>query len=163
MTRNRLVILTLGIWTALFALSFVLLFTLEPTGDGFVRGLNRVAAFLIWQGVAFIAAVIALLAGRGISSDTPGARWFSRIPVIVQSLMLLALIGLILAVRVTKPAAEPGIPPGPATAPAPALNARAWLEEIGEELAYLGIVGGQGGIDLPTRESSDAELPPSNA
>jgi hypothetical protein len=123
MTRTRLATLTLGIWTVLFVLSFVLLFSLEPTGDGFVRGLNRIMAFLTWQGIAFVAAIVALLAGRGIDNETPGTRWLSRIPVIIQSLMLLAVVGLILATRFTKPVTEPGVPQGSATAPAPALAA----------------------------------------
>lgn len=99
MTRNRLVVLTLCLWTALFALSFVLLFTLEPTGEGFVRGLNRVMAFLACQGIAFVAAIAALLAGGGIGSETPSVRGLSRIPVIVQLLMLLVVTALILAAR----------------------------------------------------------------
>lgn len=118
MTRRHLLIIALGIWAALFALSFVLLFTLEPTGEGFVRGLNRVTAFVGWQGAAFVAAIVALVAGRG-SNATGGLRWLSRVPAIVQALMLLLLIGVILATRFTQPPAEPYVPPGPVTAPAP--------------------------------------------
>jgi hypothetical protein len=117
--------LTLAIWTALFTLSFVLFFTLEPTGDGFVRGFNRIGAFLTWQGFAFIVAIIAWLAGRGLSSETPGLRWLCRTPAIIQSLMVLLLIGVILLARFGSPAVAPGVAPGPVTAPVAAVPAAA--------------------------------------
>ena len=202
MTHDRkrlLCLLALAVWTALFSLSFILLFTLEPTGDGFTRGLNRIGAFLTWQGFALVVAIIALLAGRGLGRDTPGLRWLCRTPAIIQVLMALLLVGVILFARFSTPAVEPFIPPGPVTAPAEvpaevrqfngifragfesshfytmdgegpwwleasdadwqrlnepatdgpgraggvtlALTVTGWLEDIGDELAYLGIDG----------------------
>jgi hypothetical protein len=116
MTRNHLTYAVVTLWAALFALSFVLAFSLEPTGDGFTRGLNRISAFLVWQGIAVAVAVVAWLTGRGVEGS--GTRWLSRIPAIVHLLMVLLVIGLVLAVRFTQPPIEPELPPGPATAPA---------------------------------------------
>jgi hypothetical protein len=116
MTRNHLTYAIVAFWTALFVLSFVVAFLLEPTGDGFTRGLNRISAFLVWQGIAVAVAVPAWLTGRGGVGS--GTRWLSRMPAIVHSLIVLLVIGLILAVRFTQPPMEPELPPGPATAPA---------------------------------------------
>jgi hypothetical protein len=116
MTRNHLTYAVVTIWASLFVLSFALAFSLEPTGDGFARGLNRISALFVWQGIAVVVAVLAWLTGRGV--DGSGTRWLSRIPAIVHSLIVLLVIGLILAVRFTQPPVEPELPPGPVTAPA---------------------------------------------
>jgi hypothetical protein len=122
MTRTRLAIFIVSIWAVLFVLSFVLAFSLEPTGDGFTRGLNRLSALIVWQGVAILVAIVALLAGLGIDKSTPKLRWVSRIPALVHLTTVLLIVGLILFLRFTKPPAEPYVPPGPATEAAAPVN-----------------------------------------
>ena len=54
-----------AVWLVLFLASFVVLQVTPPTGDGFTRGLNRIASFMTWQGAAFgLAMVGALLTYR---------------------------------------------------------------------------------------------------
>lgn len=118
MTRSRVTHLIVAVWVGLFVLSFVLMFTLAPTGDGFTRGLNRISAFLVWQMLAFAVAVVLLLVGRGLEQERKLTRWLSRIPVIIQCAMLVLLIGLIMLLRFWQPPSEPYQPPGPVTAPA---------------------------------------------
>lgn len=107
-----------ALWAVIFALSFILAFSIEPTGDGFTRGLNRISALIIWQGIAIVVAVVAWLLGLRISKDGPHSRWISRIPVITHAVIVLLFIGLVLVLRFASPAFEPGVPPGPVTAPA---------------------------------------------
>ena len=119
MTRNRAVNSVVVLWTALFALSFVLPYLLESTGDGFTRGLNRITAFVIWQGIAIAVAIVAWLLGLGISREGPHSRWLSRIPAIVHSSMVLLAIGLVLIFGYVSPSIDTSLLTRPVTAPSP--------------------------------------------
>ena len=55
-TRMLLIVLA-GLWAASFVLAFVAYVIIEPTGDSFLRGMNRVLAFLGWQGVAAVLSI----------------------------------------------------------------------------------------------------------
>jgi hypothetical protein len=46
------------VWAVLFVVSFVMLQVVAPSGEGFTRGLNRIASFLTWQGLAFAVAMV---------------------------------------------------------------------------------------------------------
>lgn len=118
MTRSRLVNTILVIWAALFVLSFVLPLVLEPTGDGFTRGLNRVGAFIACQGFAMAIALATWLSGFGFSREESRSRWLSRVPAIIHLVMIGLVIGLILIIRFAGSAIEVSVPAGPATAPA---------------------------------------------
>src|SRR5690606_35242127 len=54
-----------ALWFALFVTSFVVFQLAVPEGTGFARGLNRLAAFLTWQGAALVVAVVGALVMRG--------------------------------------------------------------------------------------------------
>jgi hypothetical protein len=85
-------------WAALFLASFIVVQTTEPTGEGFARGLNRLASFMTWQGVAFGLAVISAF----VTSRAGGPRNFKLIgygPLVV-SVVLLAMLVAIIAFRV---------------------------------------------------------------
>lgn len=118
MPRPRLITLALTLWILIFAASFALPFVLEPTGDGFTRGLNRIAALFLWQGIAFAIAVVVWILGLGIERDRTGMRWASRVPAIVHVVSVLLVVGLVLWLRFSGPAIDSGIAPGPVTAPA---------------------------------------------
>jgi hypothetical protein len=49
----------LAAWAIVFALSLLTRFVVEPTGDGFTRGMNRLWIMVGWQVVAMILAVLA--------------------------------------------------------------------------------------------------------
>lgn len=93
MTAHRWIWLLLAAWIVTMALS-VLSLTAEPTGDGFVRGLNRVTGFLGWQlAGAALSLVLWLRAGRLPREDL--ARWAGRGPAIWSLLLGLLFVGLI--------------------------------------------------------------------
>lgn len=52
-----------AIWLLLFVVSFLAL-RLTAGDDSFAGGLNRVVAFLTWQGLAFVVAAIGAFAAR---------------------------------------------------------------------------------------------------
>jgi len=94
----RQIVLGIGVvWLALFVASFPVLHLTAPTGAGLARGLNRIAAFLTWQGVALVLAIAAAFVartahGRGVASIkllgyTPLAASVGTI------LLMLAIIG----------------------------------------------------------------------
>jgi hypothetical protein len=97
----RQIIYVLGaVWLALFGASFVLLQLAEPAGDGFTRGLNRLASFMTWQISAFVVAIAAAFVTR-----TAAARGVERIKLVgyaplAASLFLVASLVAIIAFRV---------------------------------------------------------------
>ncbi|MFV0515077.1 MAG: hypothetical protein ACK5MY_15835 [Jhaorihella sp.] len=102
------------LWLAAYGASLAALLLLEPTGDGFTRGLNRVSSFVTWQLVAGLIGIGVWLAGRGLPRGSP-ARWFSRVPALLALLLALAIAGLIGWVNLTRPAPLSDPAPPPAT------------------------------------------------
>jgi uncharacterized membrane protein len=98
---SRQIVYVLGaVWLALFAASFVLLQLTDPPGDGFTRGLNRLASFMTWQISAFVVAIAAALVTRAAA-----ARGIERIKLVgyvplAASLFLVASLVAIVAFRV---------------------------------------------------------------
>ena len=89
-----------GLWLARFLASFAVLFLTEPTGDGFTRGLNRLASFMTWQGIAMApAAVAALLTYRAAGRRDPHSKSIGYAPLTI-SVLLTALLVAIIAYRV---------------------------------------------------------------
>lgn len=64
-TASGLLVLALMIWGGLYLYSFWLLFTMESTGDGFTRGMNRVTGFLGWQMAAAAVGLVCFMLSRG--------------------------------------------------------------------------------------------------
>ena len=81
----------LTLWTVLWGLSFYVFVTSEPTGDGFVRGLNRMTAFLGLQSAAALPAFAAWWLGRQWPKGS-GVRMVARVP-LQLALGLAAVIG----------------------------------------------------------------------
>lgn len=102
--RAARTILTL-IWLAACAASFWGLWMLEPTGDSFLRGANRLMAFLGWQTAAGVIGIVLWLTGRGLPRGSP-ARWLSRVPALLALLLALAIVGLIAWVNLAKPSPQ---------------------------------------------------------
>lgn len=89
-----------ALWLALFIASFVVLFTAEPTGagDSFMRGLDRLASFLTWQGVAFAPAVVA--AFLTYSAGGVGGNKLLGYGPLAVSVMVIGLLIAMIAFRV---------------------------------------------------------------
>lgn len=115
MRARTLTLILAAVWLAAYAASLGALFLLEPTGDGFTRGLNRVTAFFGWQFAAGLVGLGVWLAGRGLPRGS-AARWFSRVPALLALALFLAVVGLIAWVNLSKPAPVTDIPPPPKTA-----------------------------------------------
>lgn len=99
MDTRRLWLMILGsAWALAWAGSFVVAWLTEPEGEGFARGLNRVTAFLGWQGIAALLAVAIWGVGR---SWPPGSsvRRLSRAPFSLAALLAAALAAVIAAAR----------------------------------------------------------------
>ncbi|MEL7104320.1 MAG: hypothetical protein AAGM21_00240 [Pseudomonadota bacterium] len=85
----------LALWVLVFGWSVIGSWGMEPTGDGFTRGMNRVTHFLGWQAIAACLALAAFGVGRAWPKGS-GARSVSRLPlgcVGVLVLLLAAYIG----------------------------------------------------------------------
>jgi len=121
MDCRRAVILFSSLWLICSVLTYVHPIFIEPNGDGFTRGLNRLGAALGWQAAASLFALLAYLAGVGKLASSPLFKWISRIPGIIQLLLIFFMVGLIVYLRFSKPApvSDPPATPPTQTAPNP--------------------------------------------
>lgn len=106
-------ILWLVIWAVCFSMAFAQAYTTEPTGDSFVRGMNRVGIFLAWQMGALIAAIVAVVVSRGVSKeDFPILRRAGLVPAGIMGLGVMTIVVGVLyfSFAVTEP-------PAPSTRP----------------------------------------------
>lgn len=101
MAYVRQIIYALGaIWLVLFGLSFILLQTSEPAGEGFARGLSRLASFMSWQTGAFVVAIVAAFVTRyGTQRGVERIKLVGYVP-LAASLFLVASLVAIIAFRV---------------------------------------------------------------
>ncbi|PKP85389.1 MAG: hypothetical protein CVT80_02835 [Alphaproteobacteria bacterium HGW-Alphaproteobacteria-2] len=95
MTRTtRLFWLLAALWALLWGGSFAAVWLTEPTGDGFTRGLDRLARFAGLQAAAGMTAVPLWLGGRRRFPRGTAPRWLSRVPLLLAALLL----GFVIAV-----------------------------------------------------------------
>lgn len=88
----------IAVWAGIYVWSFIAFQMIEPTGDGFTRGLNRVTAFAGWQfAAALVAIVLWPLSGR-FEAGTAG-RWLARVPLILGAILLVLVVGLLVFAR----------------------------------------------------------------
>lgn len=116
MRKPNTALIFAGIWVLVFILSFILPRFLEPTGDGFTRGLNRLGAMFIWQTVALCIAVVTAVLAKTKLSERTLLRRLCYGPVLVHVLLVFFVIGVIVFLNFKKPEPQPYVPP-PATAP----------------------------------------------
>jgi hypothetical protein len=96
MARLLIVVFFL-VWAALVARGFIVYFETAPTGDGFVRGLNRAGLFFAWQGAALLAAAVGWIAG--LRSKARGLMgWLGRIPIILSGGAFVILIAILVVI-----------------------------------------------------------------
>lgn len=79
-----LLLIFAALWLLCYLRSVSILIWTEPTGDGFTRGLNRIAGFLGWQFAAGAMAIVIYVMGRQFPKG--GRRWLSRVPLIFAAL-----------------------------------------------------------------------------
>ena len=97
-SRRLLLTGLLALWLIAFVYAFVAFATTTPTGDGFVRGANRVMSYLGWQGIAGVVAIATFAIGRDWPKGS-AVRTMSAIPLVIALLHILAIFGVILWAR----------------------------------------------------------------
>lgn len=91
MQRRWFLYAILAAWLALFVYSFYAVAGVEPTGDGFVRGMNRVSLFLRWHLSAVAFAIAAAFVGWRAQSRV--RRRVSKAPVAVHVILIVSVFG----------------------------------------------------------------------
>jgi hypothetical protein len=92
-----------GVWLLLFLVSFPVLHLTEPTGTGLARGVNRLAAFLTWQGSALVWAAVCAAVAR--AADKRGVAKVKRlgyaplVTSVIAILLMFAVIGFLYVFR----------------------------------------------------------------
>jgi len=84
----------LALWAAAWGYSFVFALSTVAQGDGFTRGLNRIAGFLGWQGVAGMFAFACWGVGRGFSIGS-GIRRISAVPLGLALALVIVVLGVV--------------------------------------------------------------------
>ena len=85
----------LAAWLFAFGYAFFAFATSLPEGDGFVRGMNRITAYLGWQGIAGMTAIALFAVGRGWPKGS-AVRRMSVVPLGAAALHVVAIVGIIL-------------------------------------------------------------------
>lgn len=92
--RSVLVWLAFALWIGLFGASFAAFQLTEPANDGFLRGLNKVYAFLIWQfGAALVAFACFILIRRFRKRVGLATRLAGYVPPAISGALFLIVIG----------------------------------------------------------------------
>lgn len=90
----------LAVWLLMFAGSFTVFAFVDPTGDGFTRGTNRVMGFLLLQmGAGFVGTAIWLM--RKAFPAGSWQRWLARLPAGLFSLLILLTVLIVLWARLS--------------------------------------------------------------
>lgn len=91
------------IWVAFAVQGVFAYLTLEPTGSGFTRGSNRIAAFLRWEGLALGAALVGFVIGGGLAKGDI-SRFAARWPLYLSggffALLIVLFVGAVIIARV---------------------------------------------------------------
>lgn len=90
-----LLTLLYSLWLLSFAYSFVRFFTIEPVVVESGSSMERMMAFLGWQGIALVLAVAVWAMGRGWSRRS-GVRRLTLLPIGLAFLLSGALFGAVL-------------------------------------------------------------------
>ena len=93
MPARKILLILLGAWIACQVMSVLHPAMTGPTGDGFARGLNLLALFLVWQSAAVLFAV-GLLAVRLMRADelSSAMRWLGQGPLLLEAVGIGGLV-----------------------------------------------------------------------
>lgn len=84
-----------ALWLMCFVYSFISFAVVEPPGEGFAVGMNRILSFLGWQGIAGLLSIAVWALGKGWSRRS-GVRRLTRLPIGLTLLLSAMLFGMIL-------------------------------------------------------------------
>jgi len=117
-TRLSIIVILCGVWSALYAASFLVPYHTAPSGDGFARGLNRLTLFFQYQIAAGTVAVAVWWIGSKLA--VRWQRWLARMPALLALVLLLLVAGVVVVANMSKPAPTEYVPDPdrPVTAPA---------------------------------------------
>ena len=102
--RYRVIGLVL-VWAVIFAASYAVPMTMEATGDGFTRGLNRFGYWFWPQAAAFVLAIVVWTVAAGRRAQlSNGLIWLARLPLIVVGVQVAAFVALVIFAMITVPA-----------------------------------------------------------
>ena len=113
--NKRTIWILFWIWLAVYAGSFVSCAVTEPTGDSFLRGVNRLGVFFGWQVLATLLAFAVWFCASQFPKGS-GARWLMRLPGALAAALFALIVGVVLFARYGHPPPEPAEPP-PVTRP----------------------------------------------
>lgn len=85
-------------WVFAVGYAFFSFATTNPSGDGFTRGMNRVTAYLGWQGAAGMISFALFAVGRGWPKGS-AVRRMSVFPLAIAFLHVAAILGVVLWAR----------------------------------------------------------------
>jgi len=91
MTRRNLVLILLSFWLLIWGLSVGATYLTAPTGDGFMRGMNRLAILVGGQGVAALLAVFIFVISRPMATGDR-LRRAAWVPLILAMLLVAAMV-----------------------------------------------------------------------
>lgn len=116
--RPKLVFLLSAAWLAANIASFVQPRFIDPTGDSFTRGLNRLVAVMGWQALALLLAIVAVTVLLRIAKPRNWALYVAGYgPILVSGLTLLLVVSTVVWARFSKPDPISPPPPGAITEP----------------------------------------------
>jgi hypothetical protein len=102
-TRLRVVALFLA-WAAMFVASYAVPMTMEATGDGFTRGLNRLGYWFWPQAIGFVLAIVVwMVAGARRAHLSNRLVWLARLPLLAAAVQVLIFIVLVVYAMITIP------------------------------------------------------------
>ncbi|MCF6306024.1 MAG: hypothetical protein L3J33_11720 [Rhodobacteraceae bacterium] len=102
MKQIRYVQIFVALWTISLAWSFLYLQLTDPTGSGFLRGMNRLTGFVQWHTIALILSFVCWRMGIKLNKSNKW-RKIGLVPVIIEALFIAAIIGISLWVVFMQP------------------------------------------------------------
>jgi len=102
--RSHWIAVLYGLWAMLFIASTLVTAQTAPTGDGFLRGANRIWIFLKFQGGATVVAVVIWRMGRHLPNGWQ--RWLARLPVLFALGIVLLIVGLVAVASLERPCTQ---------------------------------------------------------
>jgi len=91
-TRKLVLMALLALWLAAYGYSIIFALSAPAEGSGFTRGMNRIAGFSGWQGVAGILAFGCWGLGWSFARGS-GIRRISVVPMWMALAVILAIVG----------------------------------------------------------------------
>jgi hypothetical protein len=85
------------VWATVLAASYVVPIFIEPTGESFFRGLNRLVYWFWLQVAAFVLAIVVGAWAHARRTDiSRQLLWFSRAPLLVSAVEIIAIAAMLM-------------------------------------------------------------------